>query len=217
MQNQIRVVKTTSPLIVSDGNNIPTRFIVNTIADFLSDVVGNVTIMGDAVGGGVKLQGRSSEGALASPTPTTSGRVMLDVGAVGCTTAGTLGITSVADITFAASENFSASANGTQINFSTTLNGGTVKSIGAVLQNTGDLTVGTTLDVSGGGKLQVVGGALVDVVRVGTTAAAPTITSGAGAPATVTPNGSLFIRTDGTLGARLYVSNGATWAATANV
>lgn len=43
------------------------------------------------------------------------------------------------------------------------------------------------------------------------------ILQGVGAPSLVEANGSLYARSDGTLGARLYVSNGATWAAVAGV
>jgi len=49
-------------------------------------------------------------------------------------------------------------------------------------------------------------------------AAGPTITSGAGAPATTTPAGSLYLRTGGATGTRLYVSAGAgTWNPVAGV
>ena len=40
-----------------------------------------------------------------------------------------------------------------------------------------------------------------------------TITSGPGAPSSVQPNGSLFMRTDGSTNTRLYISNGSTWVA----
>lgn len=41
----------------------------------------------------------------------------------------------------------------------------------------------------------------------------PTITFGAGAPAATEPNGSIYMRSDGTTNTRLYVSQGAgTWS-----
>lgn len=47
---------------------------------------------------------------------------------------------------------------------------------------------------------------------------APTVTSGAGAPTSTQPNASIYLRTDGTTGARLYVSAGSgTWNAVAGV
>jgi hypothetical protein len=48
--------------------------------------------------------------------------------------------------------------------------------------------------------------------------AGPTWTSGAGAPASTQPNGSLYSRSDGTTGSRLYVSDGAgSWSAVSGV
>jgi hypothetical protein len=50
------------------------------------------------------------------------------------------------------------------------------------------------------------------------TASGPTWTSGTGAPASTQPLGSLYSRTDGTVGATLYVSRGAgTWLPVAAV
>jgi hypothetical protein len=46
---------------------------------------------------------------------------------------------------------------------------------------------------------------------------AVTWTAGTGAPGSVQPNGSVYSRTDGTLGNRLYVSDGAVWRAVAAV
>lgn len=48
-------------------------------------------------------------------------------------------------------------------------------------------------------------------------AGAATINSGTGAPSTARPAGSLFLRTDGGTGTRLYVSNGSTWTGVAGV
>lgn len=49
------------------------------------------------------------------------------------------------------------------------------------------------------------------------TAGTATWTSGATIPSSVQPNGSLYSNTAGGTGARLYVSNGATWAAVGGV
>lgn len=50
------------------------------------------------------------------------------------------------------------------------------------------------------------------------TGSAPTIRSGTGAASGTQPAGSLFLRTDGATGSRLYVSaGGGTWAAVAGV
>ena len=40
-----------------------------------------------------------------------------------------------------------------------------------------------------------------------------TITSGLGAPSAIQPNGSLYMRQDGSTNTRLYISNGSTWVA----
>ena len=45
----------------------------------------------------------------------------------------------------------------------------------------------------------------------------PTWTSGSGAPTSTQPNGSLYSRSDGTLGNRLYVSTGSAWNAVMSV
>lgn len=45
----------------------------------------------------------------------------------------------------------------------------------------------------------------------------PVIISGAGAPSLIEPDSSLYLRTDGTTGARLYVSSGGAWAAVSGV
>lgn len=50
-----------------------------------------------------------------------------------------------------------------------------------------------------------------------TVTGAPTITAGTGAPSGTQPNGSLYLRSDGTTGARLYVSTGSTWNAVSGV
>ena len=50
------------------------------------------------------------------------------------------------------------------------------------------------------------------------TAAGPTITSGTGVASGTQPSGSIWIRTDGAAGARIYVSQGAgSWIAIATV
>ncbi len=45
----------------------------------------------------------------------------------------------------------------------------------------------------------------------------PSWTSGTGAPTSTQPNGSLYSRTDGTVGARFYVSTGSSWNAVMSV
>jgi hypothetical protein len=72
--------------------------------------------------------------------------------------------------------------------------------------------LGTPLSIN-----RAAGGVTVDQLNV-TTAAGPNIRSGAGAATGTQPAGSLWLRTDGSAGARLYVSaGGGTWAAVAGV
>jgi hypothetical protein len=67
--------------------------------------------------------------------------------------------------------------------------------------------------VSATGKITVGG----DRVALATNATV-TVQSGAGAPSLTEPSGSLYLRTDGTAGNRLYVSQGGgTWTAVAGV
>lgn len=81
------------------------------------------------------------------------------------------------------------------------------------------LLVGTTVVPTGATEsLQVLGGALIDVINVGTAASVPTITAGSIAPTTTQVAGSLYLRNTTTLGARLYVSaGGGTWNAVSGV
>ena len=67
----------------------------------------------------------------------------------------------------------------------------------ASLSSTGALTLGGALRIAG--------------------SSGPTWSSGPGAPSTTQPNGSLYSRSDGTLGARLYVSTGSAWNAVMSV
>lgn len=70
------------------------------------------------------------------------------------------------------------------------------------------------LQLSGG----AVTGAVTFNVNIVVGAGAATINSGTGAPSATRPVGSIYMRTDGTTGARLYVSaGGGTWAAVAGV
>jgi hypothetical protein len=67
--------------------------------------------------------------------------------------------------------------------------------------------------VSATGKITIGG----DKVALATNAAV-TVQSGAGAPTITEPSGSLFLRTDGASGSRLYVSQGGgTWNAVSGV
>ena len=77
-----------------------------------------------------------------------------------------------------------------------TFSGGFLKSSGFEVDSIGRTTGSTFILTSGG----------------------PTITTGAGVPATTTPKGSIYFRTGGAVGSTLYVSQGGgTWNAVAGV
>lgn len=114
-------------------------------------------------------------------------------------------------------------ANGATItNGGLAINGGGMTVTGATTFNqavtasggmtvTGAATLNNTVTFAGSNAMQVNGSMTLNV-------SGPTIRSGAGAASGTQPNGSLWIRNDGTTGARLYVSaGGGTWAAVAGV
>jgi len=89
-----------------------------------------------------------------------------------------------------------------------------------VCSSAGSLATAVTFDTAGG----ITGATLISTTTVQANtqfrqgASGPTWTSGAGAPASTQPVGSIYSNTSGGVGARLYVSAGAgTWAAVAGV
>jgi hypothetical protein len=75
----------------------------------------------------------------------------------------------------------------------------------------------TVVSLDGSGNLSVAGALNGLYVRTNG-GSGPTWTAGTGAPSSTQPNGSLFSRTDGSTGSRLYVSaGGGTWNAVAGV
>lgn len=85
----------------------------------------------------------------------------------------------------------------------------------------GNMTVGGLATLAGNcgvtGTMTASGAVTGASVKTGSTSG-PSWTSGTGAPSATTPVGSLYSRTDGTAGARLYVSaGGGTWNPVANV
>ncbi len=69
------------------------------------------------------------------------------------------------------------------------------------------LLVGTGLASTQTVSAQIVGGVLADVINVGSAAASPRIISGSGAPAGTPAVATLYIRTNGSVGAGLYFAN----------
>jgi hypothetical protein len=84
------------------------------------------------------------------------------------------------------------------------------------VSSAGVASTAITFDTTGGltSAGPIIGGTLLRTAG----AAGPTWTAGTGAPASTQPNGSLYSRTDGTTGTRLYVSSGGgTWLPVAAV
>ena len=63
------------------------------------------------------------------------------------------------------------------------------------------------------GRTQVAGGMLTDRLEVGSAQASPSITSGTGAPSAAEPNGSVYLRTDGTAATTIYRRAAGAWSA----
>jgi len=99
------------------------------------------------------ILGRSSNGSRAAPTATPSGRPLLQLGATGHDGTG-FATTARASIQLIASENWTPTAQGTNIRFLTTTNGTTTTSTRMLIADDGNIGIGTTapldkLDVNG--------------------------------------------------------------------
>lgn len=78
----------------------------------------------------------------------------------------------------------------------------------SVAMNIGTTSASSIVIGSSGVALDALGGLIVGA------AGSPTVTSGSGAPGSTQPNGSIYLRNDGTASTRLYVSEGGgTWSA----
>ncbi len=91
--------------------------------------------------------GRRAQGTLAAPTAATSGAGLLDIGGRGYTGAA-FTAADAAQIKFFAGEAWTATANGTYMTFSTTLNGSTTLSEQMRIDNAGNVGIGTTAPVA---------------------------------------------------------------------
>jgi hypothetical protein len=201
---------TTAPVVVQGNASVPAT------GDALFHIVGKDGIFArqyiTAYGAASIWTGRSSGGTQATPLASAADNNLAIFGGRGY---GATAFTSAnrATIAFVAAEAWSDTAQGTYINFSVTLNGGTVTSIAARLQNSGILTIGTTV-VAGANKLQVTGGVLADFITVGVSAG-PKVLQGAGAPSATAPSGSIYLRNDGSAGAQVYINQDgvSSWSA----
>jgi len=129
-----------------------------------------------ATGTAPDVAGVRARGTEGSPSAVLSGDVLMQLHGYGY---GATGYSSGARsaLALAAAENWTDTAQGTQITFATTPTGSTSVANNMVLQAGGILTIGTTV-ASGTNKLQVTGGATIDNLNVGGTLAAFPIGAG---------------------------------------
>lgn len=164
---------------------------------------GNSTLVGGA-GSGTGLGGTASVtgGAAATGGTGNGGLAQLKAGASGT---GATGAGGAANVIGGAALSTNG-AGGT-----TTIQGGAGSGTG----NGGDvaLTPGAKGTTGAVGTIRANGTVVVTGdINLGTSTG-PTVTQGTGLPVAVYPNGSIYLRNDGTIGARVYESNGATWEA----
>jgi hypothetical protein len=205
------------PVIINEGTTVPSTWVGATGLAIVG--VANTRLLLDAyatTSGGGLVTGRLSGGTAAAPTGTPIGLGIMRMTATGYGATGYRNQPQ-AGINLTAAETWTDTANGTYIDFQVTPVTTTAIFTAMRLQNDGALTIGTTAE-SGTAKLQVTGGGRLDVLTLGASTG-PTFTTGAGAPAATAPAGSQYIRNDGTVGARVYINqNGSTtWAAIAGV
>jgi hypothetical protein len=132
----------TSKLVVSNNTSIPTP-VTNTTVDIVgADATNNRLVMTSA-GTGVAsfFQARHSRGTIASPTATQSGDNLFSFFAGGY---GTSYTAARASLDFFASENWTATANGTYLSLYTTLNGAATRSERLRIDNSGNVGIGVT-------------------------------------------------------------------------
>jgi hypothetical protein len=189
---------TTAPLVLSDSTSAASVAAPGggTLFRMVGAAAANIGIECDAfgtspsTGGSVLFLGRVAQGTSGAPTLPFANQGMFVLRGQGWT--GSSYSAARASVTLACAENWSATAQGSYVAFQTTAVGGTVTAEKLRLTDAGALQFNVT---------------------------GPLIVTGAGVPAISAPAGSLFLRTDGAAGTRLYVNqNGAaTWAAVAGV
>lgn len=205
-----------SPIVFNGNSAVPTIFLGQTVDDAIGLTANNARRVVTSFGGAALFNGRAAEGNPAAPTATASGRILSSMQGTGYDTAwaslasGALRIIAI--------ENFTTTAHGADAVFLNTPAGSTVMAEGARLSGAQIFLVGLTVPI-GAAKLQAAGGVRTDVLNIGTVATPPQILSGSGAPTVTAPSGSIFLRNDGSVGARTYINQDGTssWSAIALV
>lgn len=212
----ITVVGATAPLVINAGSAVPAGLATAANVEIIGKdgTINNMDFR--AFGNANRFTGARADGTQAAPTALLTNEAMFQISGMGYN--GTIYTPSV-DFLMAATENWTGSTRGSRFQVRTT---GTSGGSMAARFHVGNVVVvnssGFSAEVTGGGALQVVNGALVDTLNIGVAAGVPNITSGAGVPAATQPSGSVFMRNDGSVGAHMYISNGGgTWTAVAGV
>lgn len=211
----ITITGTAAPMVLNANTAFPAGP-SGTLVQLVGPDATQSRLVFDAFGATPAIVGRRAQGTEASPTAVVSGSVLFSMQGFG------YGTTYVANprarIDFTAAETWTGAAQGAMVDFQSTPTGGTLTAVAMRLQPDGALTIGTTTEV-GTSKLQVVGKALIDQINLGTVTTGPIILPGTGVPTITAASGSMFIRTDGSAGARIYINQNGTssWAAIASV
>jgi len=188
----LAVTLLTAPLVLNTNNSpLPAQYFGGTAAVIVS-ASGNTRFMIDAYGGGgPAFTGRVNGGSTTVPAPVALDATLIALNGVGFGSTVYAASTRAA-ISLRAAQTWSDIAHGTYIRFDTT-------------------PIGTINNVE---RLRVTDQGALQFAVTG-----PSISVGNGAPATVQPAGSLYMRRDGGPGTRIYVNqDGAgTWLPIPNV
>lgn len=142
------------------SNSSSTTPISNTLLHLMGGDGNNSSVLIDSANISPKYIGRRSQGTMASPTAVTNGNYLLDIQAAGY---GATGFSSTrASISLATSENWTDTAQGTQILFSTTGAGTTTMSERMRITSSGNIGIKTqnpaaALEVASGGTTATYG------------------------------------------------------------
>lgn len=209
-----------APVVITSGTpgGLPT-FANNEL--MVTADSGAVNAMLLAFAGGASLTFGRAGGSKASPAALAAGGTILSIGSTGFDGAAWPAATALYTQN-AAGNAWTTSDHGTIHVWRGTPAGSIVTAEYMRLDDGGALLVGRNVRVgTSTSKLQVLGGATLDVLTlaVSTTVTGPTITCGAAAPASTQPAGSIYLRTAGAAGTRIYVNQdgAATWLPIAGV
>jgi hypothetical protein len=186
----IRVTAGTNPLIITANvANITSGFSTATGLQIIGVDSASGGLGIDSFGFGSVITGRSASGTGAAPGAIPAGQSILNIQAR-AHNGTTFPGAACANINMAALNAHTGTDRATYITIGTT-------------------AAGTTNLVE---RLRITDQGALQFATTG-----PSISVGAGAPAITAPAGSIFMRTDGAAGTRIYVSQGATWTPIAGV